>query len=195
MTIHTVGDSHSDFGWSGVTKHHLGPVLCYSFGKEKLERCDIRTFNMVDGDTIIFCFGEIDCRSHVHKYENYQKTITSIVDAYFEAIALNVRVAKLTLQVCVYNVVPPITKHNNSENPDFPYRGTDEERKQYVLYFNQKIKEKCVEYGYIFFDVYHHYVDDQGFLKRELSDGHVHIAEGVHLNDFILEHIKYNPKT
>jgi hypothetical protein len=36
MTIHTFGDSHSRSGWSGIMNHHLGPVLCYSFGKEKL---------------------------------------------------------------------------------------------------------------------------------------------------------------
>jgi hypothetical protein len=54
MSIHTFGDSHSYNGWSGVIQHHLGPLLCYSFGKEKLNRCDIRNFNINDGDTIIF---------------------------------------------------------------------------------------------------------------------------------------------
>jgi hypothetical protein len=46
MSIHTIGDSHSSNGWHGVINHHLGPVLCYSFGKEKLNRCDIRGFNI-----------------------------------------------------------------------------------------------------------------------------------------------------
>ena len=44
MSIHTIGDSHSDGGWNGVVKHHIGPCLCYSFGKKKLDRCDIRNF-------------------------------------------------------------------------------------------------------------------------------------------------------
>ena len=52
MSIHTIGDSHSGNGWSGIIQHHLGPVLCYSFGKEKLNRCDIRNFNIKDGDTV-----------------------------------------------------------------------------------------------------------------------------------------------
>ena len=30
MSIHTIGDSHSGNGWSGITQHHLGPLLCLS---------------------------------------------------------------------------------------------------------------------------------------------------------------------
>ena len=83
MSIHTIGDSHSSFGLTGIIQHHLGPVLCYSFGKEKLNRCDIRKFNIKDGDTIVFCFGEIDCRCHIHKHitetTRYQDIINNIV--------------------------------------------------------------------------------------------------------------------
>ena len=65
MAIHTIGDSHSYEGWSGIVHNHLGPLLCYTFGKEKLNRCDIRNFNIKDGDTVVFCLGEIDCRCHI----------------------------------------------------------------------------------------------------------------------------------
>ena len=196
MSIHTIGDSHSDNGWSGVVNHHLGPVLCYSFGKEKLNRCDIRNFNIQDGDTIIFCLGEIDCRCHVHKHvtnaSTYQDIIHNIVDRYFEAIELNVSIAQKKLKnVCVYNVVPPIQKHNTHENPEYPYLGSDEERKQYVLYFNEKLKEKCREKKYIFFDIYNHYTDENGFLSKELSDGNVHISngKGMYISNFMNDHL------
>lgn len=63
MTVHTVGDSHSDRGWgSDIVKHHIGPKLCHTFGKNQLNLVDLRTFGMENDDTIIFCFGEIDCR-------------------------------------------------------------------------------------------------------------------------------------
>lgn len=191
MSIHTFGDSHSYHGWNNtVIPHHLGPLLCYSFGKEKLNRCDIRNFNVKDGDTIMFCLGEIDCRCHVHKHvtetTTYQQVIDNIVNDYFEAIELNVSVSQIKLKnICVYNVVPPIEKYNTVENPEFPYLGTDEERKQYVLYFNTKLKEKCIEKNYIFFDVYNHYTDENGFLSKELGDGIVHIRDGIHLSNFI----------
>ena len=192
MSIHTIGDSHSGNGWTGIMKHHLGPLLCYSFGKEKLNRCDIRKFNIKNGDTIIFCLGEIDCRCHIHKHItdkiSYQNIINNIVDHYFEAIELNVSISKIKLKnICVFNVVPPIQKHNTSENPAYPYLGSDEERKEYTLYFNLKLKEKCVEKKYIFFDVYQHYMDENGFLRKDLSDGNVHIGNGIHIRNFIKE--------
>ena len=102
MSIHTIGDSHSYSGWTGITNHHLGPMLCYSFGKEKLNRCDIRNFNIKDGDTIVFVFGEIDYRSHVHKHITdtitYKEIINNIVDNYFEAIELNILTSQIKLK-------------------------------------------------------------------------------------------------
>lgn len=194
MPIHTIGDSHSGNGWMGIIQHHLGAVLCYSFGKEKLDRCDIRNFKIENGDTIVFCLGEIDCRCHIHKHITqtitYQDIIDDIVDNYFDAIETNVSISQIKLQhVCVYNVVPPVQKYNTSENPDYPYLGSDEERKQYVLYFNEKLKEKCIEKEYIFFDVYKNYVDENGFLRKDLSDGNVHIGNGFYISKFIEENI------
>jgi hypothetical protein len=192
MSIHTIGDSHSFNGWSGITNHYLLDMLCYSFGKHKLNRCDIRNFNIKDGDTIIFCLGEIDCRCHIHKHitdtKSYENIIDDIVDNYLKAIELNVSVSQLKLKnVCVYNVVPSTQKYNTYENHVWPYLGTDEERKKYTLYFNKKIKEKCIEKGYIFFDIYKHYIDENGFLRKDLSDGNVHIGNGMYITNFIKE--------
>ena len=181
MSIHTIGDSHSKNGWdnTGIINHHLGPILCYSFGKDKLNRCNIRNYNIKNGDTIIFCLGEIDCRCHIHKHitetTTYQDIINNIVDNYFDAIELNVSLAQLEdIKICVYNIVPPIQKYNTIENPDYPYLGSDEERKKYVLYFNEKLKEKCMQKNFIFFDIYNKYVDENGFLNKDSSDGCVH---------------------
>jgi hypothetical protein len=192
MPIHTVGDSHAGNGWTKIINHHLGPVLCYSFGKEKLNRCDIRNFNMKDNDTIIFCLGEIDCRCHIHKHINetntYEIIINEIVNNYFEAIKLNIVTSNLKFKnICVYNVVPPIQKYNTRENSEYPYLGTDEERKKYVLFFNKKLKEKCIENNYIFFDVYDKYIDGNGFLRKDLSDHNVHIRDGTYITNFINE--------
>ena len=192
MPIHTIGDSHSYNGWCGIINHHLGPRLCYSFGRDKLNFCNIRNLNIKDGDTVVFCLGEIDCRCHIHNHINetntYENIINIIVDNYFEAIRLNITTSQLKLKnICVYNVVPAIQKHNTHENPEYPFLGSDEERKNYVLYFNKKLKEKCVENNYIFFDIYDKYIDDNGFLSKDLSDGSVHISNGVYITNFINE--------
>lgn len=124
----------------------MNAALCYSFGRDKLDRCDISKFNIKNGDIIIFCLGEVDCRCHIHKHITndltYQKIIDNIVEKYFEAIDLNVKTSGLKLKdVCVYNVVPPVQKYNTYENPEYSFLGNDDERKNYTLYFNKKIKE------------------------------------------------------
>jgi len=203
MSIHTVGDSHSVNGWngihsingySGVISHHLGASLCYSFGRDQLKLIDLRNYNIENGDTIVFCLGEIDCRCHVHKHitdtNDYKSVIDIIIDNYFAAIKLTVETSQIKLKnVCVYNVVPPIEKQKTPENPLQPYLGTDEERKTYVLYFNERLKEECQKNNYIFFDIYDKYTDENGFLIKDLSDGNVHIYDGKYITEFINENL------
>ena len=45
---------------------------------------------------------------------------------------------------------------------------------------------------WVYFDVYDAYSDDDGYLRMDLSDGHVHITDGTHIRAlfesmFILE--------
>ena len=200
MSIHTFGDSHASSVYSGwrdcnnIKAHHLGPVLCYSFGKENLKRCDIREFGIEDNDSIVFCFGEIDCRCHIHKHitsvKSYKMIIDEIVNDYIDAIKINLDNCNVKLKnICIYNVVPPVQKYNTKENLQYPYLGSDEERKGYILYFNKCLREKCEENNWIFFDVYNSYCDNNGYLSKELSDGSVHIKNGIFIKKFIIDYI------
>ena len=102
--------------------------------------------------------------------------VKSIVSNYFDAIVLNIVTSGIRLKnVCVFNVVPPVQRANTLENPEYPYLGSDEERRKYVLYFNKNLKQRCIRHGFIFFDVYDKYIDENGFLRKDLSDGNVHI--------------------
>ena len=147
-------------------------------------RCKTRRF-------CYFLFREIDCRCHIHKHISksltYQNIIDNIIKNYIEAILLNTK--EIDVKVCIYNVVPPIQKHNTAENPDYPYLGSDDERKKYVLYFNKMLKEYCILHHFIFFDVYNNYTDENGFLNKRLSDGNVHIRNGVFIDKFIAENM------
>jgi hypothetical protein len=192
MSIHTIGDSHCYYGWSNVIPHNLGHILCYTFGLSKM---DIRFINLKEGDSIIFCFGEIDCRCHIHKFVNdtntYQSIIDTIVDNYLETIKLNISNLDISLKhICIYNIVPPPQRYNTWQDIYFPFLGTDEERKNYVLYFNQKLREKCIENNYIFFDIYDHYSDNNGYLMKCLSDGQVNIQNGRYIKEFMNSSLK-----
>ena len=191
INIHTFGDSHSLYGWKEIPNiniHHLGPILCYSIGKDGLTRLNIKNYNVTNNDMVIFCFGEIDCRCHIYKHisenKSYEKIIVEIIDNYFKTIQQNI-LQFSNLRTYIYNVVPTVQKYNTEENPDYPYLGSDEERKQYVLYFNKILKEKCDEYKFGFFNIYKQYCDETGFLNKLLSDGHVHIKEDKYIKDYL----------
>ena len=63
MVIHTIGDSHSNNGWStDIINHYFPDMFCYDLGIYRINKVDIRNFNINDCDSIIFCFGELDCR-------------------------------------------------------------------------------------------------------------------------------------
>lgn len=189
MSIHTFGDSHCYFGWDNIDNiktHHLGPKLCFSVGRDGINIKD--GFGIKDNDIVIFSFGEIDCRCHINKHISdildYKQIIDSIIENYF--IQIKIAVDNLSnVKTVIYNVVPPVKKKSTSENKEFPFLGTDNERKNYVLYFNEKLKQKCIEYNYIFFDIYNNYIDEEGFLKKKLSDGHVHIKDEIYIKLFI----------
>ncbi len=192
MKVFRIGDSHCINGWCGPlhTYKHCGSLLCYTFGKHPFAKCDLNRYQIFDNHVVVFCFGEIDCRCHIYKHvsesRTYQSIIDDIVKNYFTAIQAHVQktIAK-NLTICVYNVVPPVRKETVEQDPEYPCRGTDNERKSYVLYFNQKLKEYCEEYRYIFFDIYDNYCDEDGFIKKELSDGNVHIKDGTYIDKFI----------
>jgi len=210
MAIHTFGDSHagetcqSDInigfgdnckknGWpEGVKHHHMGAVICNSFGTKGFELVDVSKFDLEDGDTLVFSFGEIDCRCHVYKHVNESQTYKDVIDRlinnYFNAIKVNLDKLKVNLKnVCVYNVPPP-SRESDCPGIDTPYVGSDEERKLAYLYFNKSLNEKCQEHKYIFIDIYDKYTNEDGFIIRDITDGWVHIKDGIHIHEFLEKH-------
>jgi len=190
MNIHTFGDSHSSkehshwrfHNLTNIKDHHLGPRLMNSFATRPFEVCNIKTqrYGVKDNDIVIFCFGEIDCRCHVHKHitvqKSYENIITELVDKYFVAIKRNVQQFN-NLFVCVYNVVPPLYTDAKG-HPDFPFLGTNEERREYHLFMNKEIKRMCGLHDYYFFDIYEKSCNKDGFINRSYTDNC-----GVHLRN------------
>jgi len=206
--IHTFGDSHAVFGFQHIKMiniHTIGPILCYTFGKNKLNGFNIKNYGVNENDTIIFCLGEIDCRAHIYRFVNeintYETIIDNVVENYFEAIKQNKDQYK-NLNVFVYNIVPPTnvlfmhtlyeyeTHILTKEQNHIPWKGSNEDRMKYHLYFNKKLEEYCLKYNFVFFNIYNNYCDENGFLKREFSDGNVHINNPLFIEEFIKNNIK-----
>jgi hypothetical protein len=170
----------------------MGSVLCHSIGKHGVQRCNLdRVDGLCDRDTIIFCFGEIDVRCHVHKRVcsegvPHEHIIDSLVENYFRAIQDIVeRCEKKCLDVGVFNIPPPSRNSIEKQNIHYPYQGTDDERKMYTVYMNMCLKKACHQYAYTFVDIYNDYVDAQGSLNVDTSDGGIHIGDGKYLDSFM----------
>lgn len=203
--LHTFGDSHARFGFRDIPNiqiNDVGPMLCYTFGNQPLDKINIKKFGVKEDDTVIFSLGEIDCRAHIYRFINDTSTFEQIIDCitekYFKAIQTNIEQYK-HIKTVVYNVVPPsdvllihsreqyqtqiLAKHKTT----IPWKGSNEERQKYVIYFNKKLKELCTQYNFIFLDIYEKYCDQNGFLKRELSDYNVHINDSKFIKEFLVE--------
>jgi hypothetical protein len=189
MKIHTLGDSHCYFGWDDSVKvHGVGPILAYSVANGRLDTIDILSLELNDNDTLIFSFGEIDCRCHIYKYVNlnntYQSVIETIVDKYLEAVQNFIKKCNKKIRVGIYNVIPP-KKIATGDNPEFPFLGTSEERLQFTRYFNKCIKSTVEKYNFMYINILDKYTDEEGYLIPELADNSVHIANGEELMKYI----------
>ena len=192
MVIHTIGDSHSNHGWnSNVISHSFEDMSCYDFAVNRFKKVDIQELNINNGDSIIFCFGYIDCKYYIQKNINdfitYQQVINYIIINYFKYISFIINNSGVNFKkICVYNVIPLFNeKYNTYEYQDYTTIDINDVIKYNILYFNTKIKEYCELNNYIFFDIYDKYTDENGFLKKDLSDGGVHIKNGIYIDEFI----------
>jgi len=141
-------------------------------------------YNIKDGDAVVFAFGEIDCRliySFTGHSETWRDMANEDVHGYFEVIKLNVEKFN-HLHTMVYNIIPP-SKHKDM--PTYPVEGTDETRRDVTLYVNNKFKEYCEKYNYMYFDIYDKHCDDDGFMIPELSDGANHIFTPIYHTEFL----------
>jgi hypothetical protein len=142
--------------------------------------------NINEDDSIVFCFGEIDARCHLHKYaDNLVDDVFNMVRHYFYAV--DAATSGIKGQICIYFVPPAVRSEGLYNNPDYPYIGTDVERKNNVCCLNKTLQRFCEEFSYIFIDLTKDYADEEGFMRKELSDGGPHIKEIKPLITFLRE--------
>lgn len=194
MVFHTIGDSHCKFGFQNINDikiNHLGSKLCFSIGRDGLNILDIRKLGVKDNDTVLFSFGEIDCRCHINRQvvkfrKDYKKVIDEIIDNYIKVLNENVSFFN-KLNVVLYNILPPADNTIISSARCYPFLGTNEERISYVKYFNEKLKDISDKNNFIYLDIYDCYANEKGLINKEYSDGHVHIKNEVFLRDKLIE--------
>ena len=135
--------------------------------------------NQMIEDTIVLCFGEIDCRAQVKKISednnrDYNDVIKEIVDNYFILID-----SIKDKNIIINSVTPELVENphhyyykDNLEDFDCP-RGTYQERKIYKEIFNKLVEEECNLRGIKFLNIYNMIENSLYKSKLYLDDIHL----------------------
>ena len=184
MELFIYGDSHAHFNFRNIPHHdfHRASITMHRIGRDNT----IINFDpsMHDSNSIIVLdYGEVDCRNHIKKQtekgREEETVIEDLVRNYLQTIRNNVSQHR---HIVIVAVVPPteILQYESVNGPithEYPFVGTDSERVRYTERMNALLEQKCSEYGYVFFDPFEHYKNENGCLKRELSDSNVHVGD------------------
>lgn len=129
---------------------------------------------------LIFCFGEIDTRCLIHKQIHEKRrqedeVINTLADSFID------NMLSIHYPIAIMSVVPPIkffeeNYDSKAAHHNFPFNGSDEDRSRYTRKLNIRLQEKCKEKNIIYINIYDAYKDEKGFLRKEDSDGGVHIS-------------------
>jgi hypothetical protein len=139
-------------------------------------------------------YGEVDVRGHVGKQVHYgrhhENVCKELVDAYFLTIQNNITEFKA---IIIMAISPPTAAkdhepckiHTEAIGGPIPFVGTDSDRVIYRTYINKLLEEGCSKHGFIFFNPYEPYTQENGTLRHELSDKCIHVGQNTHiLNEF-----------
>ena len=186
--IYLYGDSHTNaFNNLQISyvNRHQSSITMFRIGRDN-QIINFNTDTNSANSVVCITYGEIDCRCHIQRQINqgrvkedicqelvtkYMNTIKTTITNYKAIIV--VAIIPTTNQQVFERIHGPITH-------EFPFVGTNEERVEYTAYMNTLLEKSCLEHGYIFFNPYAYYTDEQGYLRFDLSDTIVHIKDTDH---------------
>jgi hypothetical protein len=178
--IFAIGDSHSIYFYDSnfVNHHWVGwggmPVTMYQLNLnglplynivERLQPGEICHINIKENDIVLFSYGWNDTQKNIHKYgkDNYEAEIDSLVLNYIELIKKFSDGTFYKIKPII-NCVFPIPQNINSE-----MNGSKEDRINYTLYMNKKLKDLCCKNKIPFFDIYE-LLHENNILSSKVAD-------------------------
>lgn len=178
--IYLYGDSHARLSFAGLTSPHEcraeNSVTMHRIGRDK----SIVNWKACNpDDTVILTYGEVDCRAHIGKQIESGRTEDDVIQQLTQAYIDTVRNVA-ACHVIIVAVIPPTTNADYcKENPEggFPFSSSDIDRVRYTRKVNEHLELLCKLNKFAFFSPYEHYTREDGCLRREMSDGNVHIGK------------------
>jgi hypothetical protein len=179
MVIHAIGDSHVKLNFGGdprIVVHHLGPVTMRAVSRDGRNNISPKELGIVNGDSVIWCFGEIDVRCHIIRQRDIlNENISSIVDilamGYINSI-LDIQHG-MEVKTIILGVIPPTDLIYDA---NYPRIGALYERVWARNTLNKSLENYCILHDFIYLDPYKEFTDGTGALISNMSDGQVHVG-------------------
>jgi hypothetical protein len=209
MKIYTNGDSHASL-WAFAELQRTKPDKYYCVSRSGALAYTIpkhipwilgRLKDVKPEDCVIFSYGEVDIRNHVHKYVtdtiSYTEVIDNIIDIYVKSI-FNIKSQLNFKKTCILNILP-VKKTNEKYDPSihgvYAFKGSTRSRQLCVNYANTQLKHICDLHNFIFVDIQKHVTTSDGYLDPLMSDGDVHVNEkaAIFYEDFVNNYIITSP--
>jgi hypothetical protein len=193
LPIFTIGDSHAvwSFAIDGLkyprVAHSIRIATPYSWTMHRVGRdnTDFTALGLPKESIMLLSFGWIDINfQHIDKQitlgRNLDEIIDTLVNAYINVLIQNRNRGQK--YIGVMNVIPPTTDDDKTifteALPDGP--SSIEIRVLFTKKMNFLLKQKCSEFNLLYLNLHDAYVNEDGSLKKDLSDGNVHLRTFVH---------------
>jgi len=192
LPIFTIGDSHAvwSFAIDGIkyprVTHSLRIATPYSWTMHRVGRdsTDFTSIGFSKESIMLLSFGWIDIHYHIEKQiskgRDEDEIINTLVDKYIGVINANRNQGQK--HIGIMNINPPVLFEDLSLY--YPSDIGGPSRPELTLRFTRKmnflLKQKCSEFNLLYLNLHDAYVNEDGSLKKDLSDGNVHLRTFVH---------------
>lgn len=202
MPIHCIGDSHSSV-FSGNNEmqsimashdilpqfksYRIGPATAYNLASKR-GILDSIILPLPKGSSVMFCFGEVDCRAHLIHQANIQgrpleEVIKECVDRYFSVFR---HYQSQGYELLAWNVIPSSTAIMDFEV--YPAYGTCQDRNKVARVFNGYLKELCDSHGMRLVSIFDRLVGTEDITDMSYYMDHIHLS--IKVIPLVLEELK-----
>lgn len=187
--IHCIGDSHVAV-FSGMDledgkycdtlplfrTHYLGPHTAFNLPKRMDAVGRIIRDHGKPGDSVMLCFGEIDCRAHLVRQSEIQgrpleEVVDECADQYFQVVEF---VRNLGFPVLVWNVVP--ARAEEIVYGEYSSYGSCAQRNRAASLLNERLRYLCGLKDAAFISIFEKLLDRHGKAQP------VYYADDIHLS-------------
>ena len=176
MKLMTLGDSHSLFNFAGVAEARIywrGPVTMHRAARDGIASLVPKNCRPTSSDILILSLGEIDSRVHIPRVVKSNGTtsieeVNALCDRF--KIALNIFRKRCPARIALSCLVPFNPEYLCYEYyPDADTCLSDAKRVRHQM------NARMSEMGIPFIDFQASYSNADGSVRKEFSDGNVHI--------------------